>query len=171
MRKCRGRKKSVSAEDAKDIETRRPQKTVKRKGRERSAKVRKRESAKARKCEGAKGTNMGEYKNLIIFQKADDLAFRIYKITERFPKHEILGLTSQIRRSALSVPTNIVEDYGRKTKKEFAQFINISLGSLAETKYLHEFSKKLGYIDSNEIEIMNLLEEVGKVLWSFYKSL
>jgi len=114
---------------------------------------------------------MGEYKNLIIFQKADDLAFRIYKITERFPKHEILGLTSQIRRSALSVPTNIVEGYGRKTKKEFAQFINISLGSLAETKYLYEFSKKLGYIDSNEIEIMNLLEEVGKVLWSFYKSL
>ena len=89
---------------------------------------------------------MGEYKNLIIFQKADDLAFRIYKITERFPKHEILGLTSQIRRSALSVPTNIVEDYGRKTKKEFAQFINISLGSLSETKYLHEFSKKLGVI-------------------------
>ena len=75
---------------------------------------------------------MAQDHSLIVFQKADQLAFHIYKITASFPRSELFGLTSQIRRSALSIPTNIVEGYGRKSKKELKQFINIALGSHAE---------------------------------------
>ncbi len=115
---------------------------------------------------------MAKHKNLIVFQKADELALRIYKLTEKFPRHEIFGLTSQLRRAALSIPTNIVEGYSRRSKKELAQFINIALGSLAETEYLLDFSKKLNYVASdNNMELEELLEEVGKLLWSFYRSL
>lgn len=117
-------------------------------------------------CQG----DMARYRDLIIFQKADKLAYEIYKLTQSFPKNEMFGLTSQLRRAALSIPTNIVEGHARKSKKEFRQFINISLGSLAETEYLFNFSKRLGYhTDTSETE--DLLNEVGRVLWSFYRSI
>ncbi len=83
----------------------------------------------------------------------------------------MFGLTSQIRRAALSIPTNIAEGYARKSKKELSHFINIALGSLAETEYLFDFSKRLGYNNLKNIEMENLMEEVGKLLWSFYRSL
>ena len=108
------------------------------------------------------------YKDLIIFQKADDLAFQIYKITKDFPKEELYGITSQIRRSALSVPANIVEGHARKSKKEFKHFINIALGSLAETQYFFDFSKRLGYHKNEYNKTGKLIEEAGKVLRSFY---
>jgi len=113
---------------------------------------------------------MARYRDLIIFQKADKLAYDIYKLTRSFPKDEMFGLTTQLRRAVLSIPTNIVEGHARRSKKEFRQFINIALGSLAETDYLFNFSKRLGY-HTNSADIENLLEEVGKVLWSFYRSL
>ena len=111
---------------------------------------------------------MAIYKNLIIFQKADELAFQIYNITKDFPKDELYGLTSQIRRSALSIPANIVEGHARKSKKEFKHFINIALGSLAETQYFFDFSKRLGYHKNEYHNTEKLIEEAGKVLWSFY---
>jgi four helix bundle protein len=114
---------------------------------------------------------MARHKDLIVFQKADELALLIYKITEQFPKTEIFGITSQLRRAALSVPTNIVEGYARKSKKELAQFINIALGSLAETEYLLDFSKRLGYSGTDTLPIDALIDEVGKLLWGFYRSL
>ena len=113
---------------------------------------------------------MGQYKDLIVFHKSDELAYFIYKITSAFPKEERYSLTSQIRRAALSIPTNIVEGYARKSKKELKHFINIALGSHAETKYLFDFSIKLGYIkDKSEVE--GLIDEVGRMLWGFYRSL
>jgi four helix bundle protein len=111
------------------------------------------------------------YKDLIIFQKADELAFQIYKITKEFPKEELYGLTSQIRRSALSIPANIVEGHARKLKKEFKHYINIALGSLAETRYFFDFSKRLGYHKKEYLKIEELINEAGKVLWSFYRRL
>ena len=112
------------------------------------------------------------YKELIVWQKSDELAFEVYRITKKFPRDEIYGLTSQLRRAALSVPTNIVEGYARKGDKELARFINISIGSLAEVEYLLEFSKRLGYIiEKDYVKIENLRDEVGKLLWSFYKKL
>ncbi len=83
----------------------------------------------------------------------------------------MFGITSQLRRSALSVPTNIVEGYNRKSKKEFAHFIDIALGSLAETEYLIEFAIELGYIKQVEgKDIQVLVEEVGKLLWGLQRS-
>lgn len=114
---------------------------------------------------------MAKYKNLIVWQKANLLALKVYKLTEDFSKKETFGITSQLRRSALSVPTNIVEGYGRKSKTELSRFIDISLGSFAETEYLIEFSKELGYIKTDTAEIENLVDEVGKLLWSFQRSL
>lgn len=114
---------------------------------------------------------MSKYKNLIVWQKAHELAIKIYKLTDEFPKQETFGITSQIRRASLSVPTNIVEGYGRRTKNELSRFIDIARGSLAETEYLLEFSKELNYVKKDAAEIDFLINEVSKLLWSFQKKL
>ncbi len=114
---------------------------------------------------------MANYKNLIVWQKADELAFKVYQLTSKFPKEELFALTFQIRRAVLSIPTNIVEGYNRKSRKELSRFIDIALGSLAETEYLLTFSKKLGYVTSSIDNIEQLIDEVGKLLWSFQKRL
>ena len=81
-------------------------------------------------------------------------------------------MISQLRRAAISIPTNIVEGYARKGDKELARFINIAIGSLAEVEYLLEFSKKLEYLnEENYTRIATLREHVGKLLWSFYKKI
>ena len=111
------------------------------------------------------------WKKLDVWKYAHELAKDIYKKTKSFPKHEIYGLTSQIRRAAVSVPTNIVEGYSRKGDKELSHFTNISLGSLAETKYLLYFSNRLEYLkEDNYNEINNGYEMLGKKLWRFYES-
>jgi four helix bundle protein len=114
---------------------------------------------------------MAKYKNLVVRQKANDLALKVYKITEDFPKKETFGITNQIRRAALSVPTNIVEGYGRRTKADLSRFIDIARGSLAETEYLLSFSNELGYIKDGIHETETLIEEVSKLLWSFQRKL
>lgn len=112
------------------------------------------------------------YKKLIVWQKADELAYRVYIATRGFPKEEIYGIKSQLRRAALSVPTNIVEGYGRQNRGELRQFTNIALGSLAETEYLIDFSSRLNYLTKNKHEnLQNLRDEIGRLLWKFYKSL
>jgi four helix bundle protein len=110
---------------------------------------------------------MGNYRKLIVFQKSDEPAFQIYRATASFPKSELFGLTSQLRRAALSVPSNIVEGYTRKSHKELSYFLNIARGSLSETEYLFAFSKRLGYHNKRVAEIEDLIEEVSKLLWSF----
>lgn len=114
---------------------------------------------------------MANYKKLVCWQKADKLAVLVYKLTCKFPKDEIFGITSQLRRASLSVPVNIVEGFNRKSKKDLSWFLNISLGSLAETEYLLSFSEKLGYIDKLPEEISHLIEDIGKLLWKFRESL
>ena len=114
---------------------------------------------------------MANYKDLIVFQKSDELAYQIYKATDKFPKSELFGLTSQMRRAALSIPTNFVEGDARKSKRELMQFVNIALGSHAEMEYLFDFSKRLGYFKTDTAQIGNLVAEVGRLLWSFYRSL
>ncbi len=82
------------------------------------------------------------------------------------------GMTSQLRRAAVSIPTNIVEGTGRQGKKELKQFINISLGSLAETEYLLEFCFQLKYLNKESYEkLERLRNETGGLLWKFYQSL
>ena len=112
------------------------------------------------------------YRKLIVWRKADELVLLMYQITQSFPKSELFALTSQLRRAALSVPTNIVEGYARNGRAEFKRFLIISLGSLAEVKYLLSVSYRLKYIAELDYQkTMNLGEETGKLLWSFFKSL
>lgn len=89
------------------------------------------------------------WKNLDVWKLSDDMAYQVYQITAAFPAEEKFGLTSQLRRAALSIPTNIVEGYSRKGDKELTYFINISLGFLAETKYLLHFANRLNYLDES----------------------
>ena len=111
------------------------------------------------------------YKKLTVWQKADELAHKIYLETKDFPENEIYGLTSQLRRAAISIPVNIVEGAGRQGKKETKQFINIALGSLAETEYLLEFCFKINYLSADKYEtIEKMRDDVGKLLWGFYRS-
>lgn len=111
------------------------------------------------------------WEKLEVWKLADELAFQVYKATKDFPKEEIYGITSQIRRSALSIPTNIVEGYSRKGDKELSHFVNISLGSLAETKYLIYFSNRLGYIEGKDYNYLRAgYDDLGKLMWKFYKA-
>lgn len=111
------------------------------------------------------------YKNLIAWQKSDELAHQIYFVTQTFPKTEIFGLTSQLRRAALSVPANIVEGYARDNKNEFRRFLTIALGSLAEVEYFLDFSNKQKLIKQTDYSsILELKEECGRIMWSLYRS-
>jgi four helix bundle protein len=110
------------------------------------------------------------YKDLTVWQRADALALAVYGATKRFPKDEVYGITSQLRRAALSVPTNIVEGYARKGDKELARFVGFAIGSLAETEYLLSFAQRLGYLsDKDYCSLEAIRSEVGKLLWKFYK--
>ena len=112
------------------------------------------------------------YKKLIAWQKADELAFQIYKATDSFPRDEIYGVRSQLRRAALSVPTNLVEGNGRQNRKEFKQYVNIALGSLSEVEYLLDFSLRLGYFDEGLYEnLADIRNHLGGLLWNLYKSI
>lgn len=105
---------------------------------------------------------------LKIWQKAHTLVLEIYKITNSFPKSELYGIISQLRRAAASIPANIVEGYSRKSKKEFIQFLYQARGSLDEVIYFLILSKDLHYISDKDFEeIINLASELMKMLNSF----
>ena len=111
------------------------------------------------------------YKSLVVWQKADLLAFQVYLISKSFPKEEQYGLISQLRRAAISVPTNLAEGTGRRGKNETKHFTSIALGSLAETEYLLDFCKRLNFVTSEEYSRLDsLCDEVSALLWGFYKS-
>lgn len=109
---------------------------------------------------------MRDYKNIKAYQCADKLAIEIYKITKSFPKDEIYGLTSQLRRAAVSVATNIVEGASRKHNRDYLHFLYISRGSVAETEYLLYLANQLTLLKNEEYKRINILrEEVAKVLF------
>lgn len=110
-------------------------------------------------------TSQNGYRSLVVWQKADKLAFEVYMATKSFPKEEIFGLISQMRRSAVSVPANIVEGYARLSSKEKTHFYHIAHGSLTELEYYIDFSYKLNYMSENQHKsLVNLREEVGRLL-------
>ncbi|MCH7760738.1 four helix bundle protein [candidate division TA06 bacterium] len=96
-----------------------------------------------------------DYTKIKAWQFADQLAMEIYKSTKDFPKSEIFGLTSQMRRSAVSVPANIVEGSARRHQKEYVHFLYIAMGSLAELSYYIRFSKEIGYLKKNQYGILD----------------
>lgn len=111
------------------------------------------------------------YRKLIAWQKSDLLAHKIYEITETFPKSEIFGLTSQLRRAALSIPANIIEGYARVSKNEFHHFLSITLGSLAELDYFLDFAVKQKLLKEADFRnAFSLKEECGRLIWRLYQS-
>ncbi len=105
--------------------------------------------------------------NSILKKKADLLAHKGYDLTYKFPKDELFGLTSQIRRALVSVPSNLIEGYSRNKSKVFLNFLEISYASLAEAKYQIYFAYKRGYINKKEyLDFYRDSEEVSKMLWS-----
>lgn len=111
------------------------------------------------------------FRKLNVWKKADELAFAIYKATVRFPREEIYGLTSQMRRAAVSVPANIVEGSSSFTSDEQRRFYNIARGSLTELEYFIEFSFRLGYLaEANFKSLVQMRDETGKLLNGLIKS-
>lgn len=111
---------------------------------------------------------MSTFRNLIIWQKAMNLVTKTYHSTKQFPNEEVFGLTSQIRRSAVSIPSNIAEGFGRDSTKEFLRFLNVSISSLFEFQTQLEIVKNIDYI--KEEKINHLYEdsrELERILVSF----
>lgn len=108
------------------------------------------------------------YKSLNVYKKADELVIAIYHVTQKFPKEELFGLTSQIRRAAISIVANLVEGWARKTYADKIRFYYMSRGSLTEVEYYIDLSLKLGYlklVEFNSLE--NLRINVAKLLKGF----
>jgi four helix bundle protein len=110
-------------------------------------------------------TYIQSYKELIVWQKSMLLVKEIYILTASFPKSEVFSLVSQIRRAAISIPSNIAEGYGRKSSKEYAQFYAIAYGSCLELETQLLIAQEVGYIEAKEAEkVFALLKEVSAML-------
>jgi len=112
-----------------------------------------------------------DHTKLKAFELADELAILIYRATNRFPKHEIYGLTSQLRRAAISVPSNIVEGCARESQAEYVRFLEIAFGSLRELHYQCSLSVRLGYIEYDFSPIESKIQETEKVLGALIRSM
>ena len=116
-----------------------------------------------------KSTN---YKDLIVWQRAIDLATWIYSLTSRFPKEELYGIVSQMRRAAVSIPSNIAEGQSRQHKTEFIQFLSIAKGSLSELETQLLIVNKLGYVKDDDFkEGCNKVDDLNKLLYSLVRKL
>lgn len=112
------------------------------------------------------------YKKLKVWEKSHKLSIEIYKCTQKFPREELYGITSQLRRAAFSVPLNIVEGHASNSKKEFLSFLNIANRSLVETEYLLEICEELQFLSEPDYErLENLRSEIAVMLNAFTKSL
>jgi four helix bundle protein len=105
------------------------------------------------------------YKDLVAWQKSMDLVTAVYRASQGFPKEEIFGLVSQIRRAAVSVPSNIAEGHARTSRKEFQYFLSNARGSLAELETQLTIAHQLAYINETGInQLLDRLGEVGRIL-------
>ena len=110
------------------------------------------------------------FDKLLVWQRAHSLVLKIYEVTNSFPKEEIWGLTSQIRRSAVSVPSNIVEGKARGSRKDFKRFLLIARGSLEEVKYQSLLAKELKYMNDEQYEeVAAMIDNVGRLLGGLIK--
>jgi len=104
------------------------------------------------------------YQELVAWQKAMDFAEAVHRVTRRFPRHEMFGLTSQLRRAVISVPSNIAKGQGRGTTKEFIQFLNYSTGSLQEAETQLILGRRFDYMAERELNgFLEMSNEVGRV--------
>jgi four helix bundle protein len=112
---------------------------------------------------------MRDVRKYEVFHLADQLVLDVYRITARFPKPEMFGMTGQMRRAAASIPMNLAEGAARAGAKEFAQFVNIAIGSCEEVRYQLHLAEALGYIPAVEQQKLdNRYESVKKMLAKLY---
>jgi four helix bundle protein len=117
-------------------------------------------------------TKVDSYKDLIVWQKAMDLVIDIYNLTAKYPKSELYTLTSQTRKSAVSMPSNIAEGRSRGSRKDYIRFLIIAYGSGAELETQLEISRRLKFVSEKDIEkVNNLLIEILKMLNKTIKTL
>ena len=115
---------------------------------------------------------MRDFRQLEIWKKSHVLTLKIYNCTKSFPKDELYGITSQLRRASLSIPTNIAEGCGRLSEAEFYRFLVIALGSANELDYLVQVAGDLNFLDiSVQQELLNNVKEIKQMLYSFINKL
>jgi four helix bundle protein len=115
---------------------------------------------------------MKDFRQLKVWEKSHQLALAIYKATKEFPKEELYGLTSQIRRSSMSTPTNIAEGCGRNTDADFARFLQMAMGSASEMEYQLILAHDLGFLPKDSYEkLHDEVEEVKRMLASLLKTI
>ncbi|BCG48619.1 hypothetical protein GEOBRER4_n3514 [Citrifermentans bremense] len=112
------------------------------------------------------------YRDLKVWQLGVDLAAEVYDVTRLFPKSEIFGLSSQLQRAAVSVPSNIAEGHARGSTKDFIHFLNISLGSVAEVETQLLIGQRIEYVGSDTVDqLLHKYVELGKMLRALQRSL
>lgn len=112
------------------------------------------------------------FRDLAVWQKGIDLVENVYRLTAHFPRHETYGLTSQFRRAAVSVPSNIAEGRARETSKDFLRFLTIAQGSLAELITQAEIAVRLKYVDKEPHDkLIEQLEELSRMIRGLQKSI
>ena len=119
---------------------------------------------KAQRCKGAE---VKTYKDLLVWQKAIHFVTQVYKAVKGFPQEELYGLTSQIKRAAVSIPSNIAEGYGRKSTKDYLRFLQIAMGSIFEIQTQLEISKNLEFVSESSFgELYEYSREIERMLSS-----
>ena len=113
--------------------------------------------------------NARTFEDLKVWQKAHRLVLKIYRFSQQFPKHEIFGLSSQIRRASVSIPANIAEGFKKKTNPDKLRFFNIAQGSIEEVRYYLILSADLDYGDTTKLK--DELAEVSRMLEAYMKSI
>jgi four helix bundle protein len=115
---------------------------------------------------------MKDFRQLKVWVKSHELALSIYRVTKDFPKEELYGLTSQIRRSSTSIPANITEGCGRNTDADFARFLQVAMGSASETEYHLLLCHDLGFLSKeNYLKLNTDVTEIKRMLTSLLKTL
>ena len=109
------------------------------------------------------------FQDLKVWQKSHQLVLKIYRLTRSFPDHELFGLTSQMRRAAVSIPANIAEGFKRRGKADKVRFYNISQGSLEETRYYLILAKDLLYAETEDLQ--SEVDEMGRLLDAYMKAI
>ncbi|MFA7419360.1 MAG: four helix bundle protein [Melioribacteraceae bacterium] len=115
---------------------------------------------------------MRDFRKLKIWELAHLLVLNIYEITKLFPKEELYGLTSQLRRASVSIPTNIAEGCGKESNKDFARYLNIALGSLSEVQYLLYLVRELNYVSEEKVSVLETnANDLKKMIYSYQSKL
>jgi four helix bundle protein len=113
-----------------------------------------------------------DFRDLVVWQRSIDLAEEVYKVTRRFPKEELFGMTAQVRKSSVSVSSNIAEGSGRATTKDLLNFLSTARGSLRETQSLLILSQRLRFLTQAQLQrAFELIQETGKMLTSLRRKL